>query len=608
VYATASPGKWGVLRGMGLDDEHIASSRDLGFADAFPAMDLVLDSLAGEFVDASLGLVRPGGRFLEMGKTDIRDPAAVAAAFPGVLYQAYDLLDPGPARIGEILAEVLSLLAAGVVSLLPVVAWDVRRAAEAFRFMSQARHTGKIVLTIPPGPVPDDAVLADRPELAAGTVLITGGTGTLGGILARHLVIARGVRRLVLAGRRGLAAPGAADLRDELAALGADVTVAACDAADRDALAALLRDFPGLTGVVHAAGVLDDATIDSLTAAQLDRVLRPKVDAAVHLDELTRDLDLSMFVLFSSVAGVLGTAGQGGYAAANTFLDGLAARRRAAGRPAVSLAWGHWAQASDMTRHLDTGDLARLNRHGLLPLSTEHGLALFDAALTADEPLLIPVRLDRAALRARAAAGSLPAIYRGLVRGSARRAAGSAARSGPALGRRLAALSPPEQRHLLLDLVRTNVATVLGHATPEAVDPDISFRELGFDSLTAVEMRNHLNVVTGLKMPATAFFDYPTPEALTGHLLTELAGDGAAPAARRAGVLPLLGQLDLLDAALAGLPAEADGELLTTRLEALMARWKERSHTAPARTAADRLEAATPDEVLEFINNELGIS
>ncbi len=370
----------------------------------------------------------------------------------------------------------------------------------------------------------------------AGTVLITGGTGALGGLLARHLVTEHGVRHLLLTSRRGRDAAGAAELQAELTALGAaDVTIAACDAADRDALAAVLAGIPAdrpLTGVVHAAGVLDDGLVASLTPQQTERVLRPKVDAAVNLHELTRDLDLSAFVLFSSVAGTFGNPGQGNYAAANAFLDALAQHRRARGLPAHSLAWGLWARSSDMLGHLGQHDLAWMERAGIQPLPSTLGLALLDAAVTLDDAHLVPVRLETATLRREAASGMLRPLFRGLVRTVARRTAATATASGgTALAQRLSGLGQDEQNRALLDLVRAQVATVLGHATPETIAAGRPFKELGFDSLTAVELRNRLNAATGQRLPATLVFDYPTPGLLTDYLRAEVLGAASAPAA-----------------------------------------------------------------------------
>jgi polyketide synthase 12 len=592
VYATASPAKWDTLRGMGLDDAHLASSRDLDFATKFPAMDVVLDALAGPFVDASLGLLAPGGRFVELGKTDIRDPDQVAAAHPGVSYRACDMTrEVPPERVGELLAEIVRLVQSGALAPLPVAEWDIRRAPEAFRHMSQAQHVGKIVLTLPRTLDPD------------GTVLITGGTGVLGGLLARHLVAAHGVRRLVLASRRGLDAPGAAELRDDLAAAGAEVTVAACDAADRAALAALLNGIPSLTGVVHAAGVLDDGMIASLTPDQLDRVLAPKVDAAVNVHELTRDRDLAMFVMYSSTSGVLGSVGQGNYAAANAFLDALAQRRHAEGLPAVSLAWGFWAPATGMTGHLDLDGRARIARTGLLPLSAPQGMALFDAAVTVDEPLLVPMRLDTATLRGLAAAGPLPALFRGLIRAtSARRTADAGNGAGPAaLARRLTRMSRSKQDQVLLDLVTSHTATVLGHAAADAIDPDRGFGELGFDSLTAVELRNRLQAATGLRLPSTLAFDHPTPVVLVQFLRIELRLDEADCTS------PVHEDLNRLEASLAAFRANSDADAraqVRRRLETL--RWKWTDHDA----APDEhdFSSVTNDEMFALIDKELGVS
>ncbi|MGC0421376.1 SDR family NAD(P)-dependent oxidoreductase [Embleya sp. AB8] len=523
IYGTASPTKWNTLRAQGLDDTHIANSRTLDFQHTFPhTIDIVLNSLAHEYVDATLRLQQPGGRFLEMGKTDIRDPHTIATNHPGITYQAFDLMEAGPERIREMLAALLALFESGVLRPLPVTTWDIRRAPEAFRHLGQARHTGKVVLTLP------------RPFDPNGTTLITGGTGALGRLLARHLVTEHGAKHLVLTSRRGPDAAGAAELSRELTALGADITITAADAADRSALAAVLAAIPAehpLTAVVHAAGTLHDATLGSLTDEHLDAVLRAKVDAAWNLHELTREHRLGHFVLFSSIAGTLGNPGQANYAAANTFLDALAQHRHADGRVATALAWGLWAEAGTMTDGLAATDRARVARGGLLPLDSGTGLALFDAAVSGGDALLYPAHLDQGALRDRAATGGLPPLLRSLVRSGTRRTVRTAGPgSGTSLARRLAGRSAAEQDELILDLIRTQVAAVLGHATPEAVDREHAFGDLGFDSLTAVELRNRLNTATGLRLPATLIFDYPTPLALTTFVRGEIVGELATPA------------------------------------------------------------------------------
>ncbi|NUS65684.1 MAG: SDR family NAD(P)-dependent oxidoreductase, partial [Saccharothrix sp.] len=361
------------------------------------------------------------------------------------------------------------------------------------------------------------------PRPLRGTALITGGFGVLGGLTARHLVTDHGVRHVVLAGRRGVTTPGAAELRTELTGLGATVTVAACDVADRDALAGLLATIDDLRVVVHTAGTVDDAVVGSLTPDRLDAVLRPKVDAAWHLHELTRDLDA--FVLFSSVAGVLGSPGQANYAAANAFLDALALHRHALGLPAVSLAWGYWAQESGITGHLTEADRLRLARAGLLALPTDRALALLDIGLTAGVPVLVAAHLDPATART--------TLLRGP--GRSRQANATAVTPSDLIGR-LAALAEPEQRALLLDVINAHSAAVLGHTTPLTADPQQAFRDHGVDSLTAIELRNRLNAATGLDLAATAVFDFPTPAQLANHLYGRLRGT----ANREAGPLETL--------------------------------------------------------------------
>nr|AFV71326.1 PyrA1 [Streptomyces rugosporus] len=344
-----------------------------------------------------------------------------------------------------------------------------------------------------------------------GTVLITGGTGTLGTILARHLLAEYEVEHLLLVSRR----PQPVDL-------GERVEVAACDVADADELAALLAAIPPerpLRAVVHAAGTLDDAPLEALTADRLDAVLRPKVDGAWNLHRLTEGLDA--FVLFSSVVGTIGNAGQSAYAAANSYLDELARHRRAAGLPATSLAWGLWADRSELTGAMTDADVARMARNGVEPLPTPDALALFDAALAAEEPVLVAARLNPAA------AEPVPAVLRGLVRRSVRRSGttpDAPASGGNGQADQVLSLAEGERADAALELVLTHTATVLGHANADREAADRPFKDLGFDSLTAVDLRNRLNAATGLRLPSALVFDHPTPRAVAAHLLAELTG------------------------------------------------------------------------------------
>jgi NADP-dependent 3-hydroxy acid dehydrogenase YdfG len=362
-----------------------------------------------------------------------------------------------------------------------------------------------------------------------GTVLITGSAAGLGGIVARHLAATHGVRHLVFASRSGAAAAGAEQLGTDLAALGTELTLAACDVADRDALDALLGAIPAghpLTAVVHTAAVLDDGVIESMRPEQLDRAARPKIDAVLALHEATRGLDLAAFVLFSSVAGVLGGAGQGSYTATNVFLDAFAQHRRAAGLPATSLAWGLWDAEGGMAGRAGEAGLHRASRTGVLAMSSDEACVLLDAVLPRDEAFLVPARLDLAALRAEAAPGPVPHLLRSLVRTPVRAVRAAAGSAGGTFADRLTGRPAAEQDRILLDLVRTHTATVLGHAGPESIESGRAFQELGFDSLTAVELRNRLNAATGLRLRSVLVFDYPTPAALAAHLRDELIGTG----------------------------------------------------------------------------------
>ncbi|KOV66179.1 type I polyketide synthase [Streptomyces sp. MMG1121] len=525
VYATASPAKWPALRALGVDDDHLASSREPGFGERFGAagrrMALVLNSLTGELVDESLRLLRPGGLLVELGRTDPRDPTAVAAAHPGARYQAFNLLQLPPEHLARLLNRAVELFAEGAFGWPAVTDMDVRRAPEAFGLLRQGSHVGKVVLTVPPVLDPD------------GTVLITGGSGAIGRAVARHLVTEHGARRLLLASRRGGDAPGAAELASDLNGLGAEVRFAAVDVADRDSVAAMIEAVPGrhpLTAVIHAAGVVDDAPITSLTPRQIDRVMRVKADGAWHLHELTAGHPLTAFVLVSSIMGTLGGAGQGGYTAANAFLDALARRRRAQGLPALALAWGLWDDPDGMIGALTAADRARFARAGLVEMAPEHGLALLEAALPSPHAVLVPARLDRETLRGLGA--DLPPVLREIVAaaGAGRPGSVPAHRRQRPLRDELAGLGTGERAGVLADLIRTHMAAVLG-SRPEAIPDDRPFGELGFDSLTSVEFRNRLGAATDLRLPLTLLFEAPTLPELVAVLDTELVPPEEAPAA-----------------------------------------------------------------------------
>ncbi|MBL1099326.1 SDR family NAD(P)-dependent oxidoreductase, partial [Streptomyces sp. 205] len=513
----------------------------IGAGETYPDLDALERALAE-------GATAPRAVLATVSATGEDTPDAARATVGGALLLAQRWL--ASEWLGEARLVVVTRHAVAVDGEAPDAAqaavWGLLRSA-------QSEHPGRFVLVDVDGAEPDwDALLStDEPQWAVrdgrllaprlarpdaavgqppaldpdGTVLVTGGTAGLGAVFARHLATTHGVRHLLLLSRRGLKADGAAELVTELEGLGCRVRVAACDVSDRDQLAAALGspERP-LTAVVHAAGVLDDGVIEALSPEHIERVMRPKVDAAWHLHELTAGTDLSAFVLFSSVSALIGSPGQGNYAAANAALDALAASRHASGLPATSLAWGLWGDAGGMSGELSEADLTRLERTGVGALALERGLELFDLALGTGVAILAPVQLDPAALRAQARAGLLPALLRGMAPVPARRA-----ESGGSLAQRLAGVAEADRERIVLDVVREQVAAVLGHASATAIDTDRAFKELGFDSLSAVELRNRLTQATGVRLPATLIFDHPTPTAVARLLLSEFGGVEAAP-------------------------------------------------------------------------------
>ncbi|MEU5647639.1 SDR family NAD(P)-dependent oxidoreductase, partial [Streptomyces milbemycinicus] len=600
IYATASPGKHPMLEAMGVDETHRASSRDLDFEHIFRAatgsegMDVVLDCLAGEFVDASLRLLGQGGRFIEMGKTDIRDPEQIADTHPGVHYRSYDLVsDAGLDRLSEMLGTLADLFAQGVLTPPPVQAWPLARARQALRHMSQAKHTGKLVLDIPPALDPD------------GTVLITGGTGTLGALIAEHLVTNHHITHLHLLSRRGPDAPGAAELTAHLTELGATVHITATDTTDPHALRQALDTVDPrhpLTAVIHTAGIVDDAVITAQTADSLHRVWAAKATSAANLHQATEHLPLAMFVIFSSAAGTFGSPGQANYAAANAYCDALATRRRHAGLPATSIAWGLWAATSGMTGGLTEIDHARMSRSGMAPLPSEHALALFDAAHGLGAARVLAARLDLARLSAQPTE-ALPPLVRSLTGTGPRTARRSAAAPVADLSGRLASMAPAGQLALLLDLVRTHAATVLGHMDSGTVSADTPFKDLGFDSLTAVELRNRLTTVTGLRLSAASVFRYPTATAMAEHLRGELCPTGDDTAQ------PVLRELARLEAAVGESKPEGETSAqLVKRLQTLLWRLGDEAAAVDHTVDGEELESASDDEMFALIDQQLGSS
>ncbi|HEV2636387.1 MAG TPA: SDR family NAD(P)-dependent oxidoreductase [Actinocrinis sp.] len=600
VFATASRAKWPVLRDAGLDDAHIADSRTTEFEESLrqatdgTGVDVVLDCLAGEFIDASLRLLVPGGRFVEMGKADIRDAAQVAADHQGVAYRAFDLMDAGPARIAAMYGELAPLFDDGALVPPHVTALPLSQAKEALRYLSQARTIGKLVLTVP------------APLDPAGTVLITGGAGALGLATAEHLARQYGATRFLLLSRSGPDSEPGRTAIAHLADLGAHADVLACDAADyaqvRAALAGIAPAHP-LTAVIHTAGVLDDAPIHALTPERLARVWAPKATGAANLQRACADLgaDPAWFVCYSSVSATLGAPGQGNYTAANGYLDGLIRARRAAGRSGISIAWGPWS--TGMVATLDPDAVERMNATAIPALTPAQALAHLDTALALDHPGPVPLALDLPKLRVQGPA--LP-ILRALLDGAgakARRTASAAAAQPAALTRQLAELTGPERRRVLLETACTAAALVLGHGSADEIEPDRAFKEMGFDSLTGVELRNRLAAATGLRLPATLVFDHPTPADLVAELDSRLGGQ--EPAAERS----LLSELDRLEAMLFGAaPDDPEAAGVGRRLQSLVSRWGERQAAAENSPAERDLDSATADDIFDLLDKEFGIS
>ncbi|MFB6878688.1 SDR family NAD(P)-dependent oxidoreductase, partial [Streptomyces sp. NPDC056323] len=457
--------------------------------------------------------------------------------------------------------------------------------------------------------LPAPATAAGRAWEPEGTVLLTGGTGAIGARVARRLG-GSGAEHVVLIGRSGLRAPGAERLRDELAGTGVRVTVAACDVADRDELAALvgklIADGERITAVLHAAGELDDGVVDALTPERLARALRAKVAGARNLHETTRELDLSAFVLFSGVAGTVGGAGQGAFAAAGAYLDAFAEHRRGLGLAATSIAWGPWAEGGPALD--DDTFLERTSRRGLAALPTEPALTALCRAVAQDGPaqLVADIAWGRfgpalTAARPSPLIADVPQM-REIAR-AAEQAGDTGADDTAEFRRAVAELSDVELGQMLLELVRTEAAGALGYTDIEAIGPKRPFRDLGFESLTAVELRNRLSTRTGLRLPVTLAFDHPTPVVLAAFLKGEVGRD-AEPQ-----TVPVLAELDRLEASLATLSADRTARhRITARLRDILAGWDEEPAGGDGAAVAEKLQSASADEVLAFIDNELGAS
>jgi NADPH:quinone reductase-like Zn-dependent oxidoreductase/acyl carrier protein len=536
VYGTAgSVEKREFVRTLGVS--RVFSSRTADFTEQLMSLtggegvDVVLNSLTGAFIPESFKVLKAGGHFLEIGKAEIWTPEAVAAVNPGAAYHPFDLgdvLQREPETIARMFADIVAGLADGTLRPLPIRIFDVRDAQSAFRFMAQAKHVGKLVLSQRDLIVEETGSGCD----AGGTYLVTGGAGGLGVKVAEWLV-ARNARHLVLTGRSAPSAEAARAI-ESMRANGATVTFAQADIAVEADVRRVLGDIAAtpypLRGIVHAAGVLDDGLLAQMNWARFRTVMAPKVRGGWLLHQLTQRDRLDFFVLFSSTSAVLGAPGQSNYAAANAFLDGLAQFRRAQGAPALSVNWGAWSDVG-MAARLQGRDQSRIADRGIGSITPEQGVRALGMLLNQPEAhvTVLPVRWQKFF---DGFPGAVPPMLRVVAKGAAQKkdAGQAAAAAGGGLKAQLATASAGDRREMLLAFVREQVAKVLGLDSGEAIDPQLPFTSLGLDSLMAVEMRNAIASAIDQTLPASLIFDHPTVEQLAEFIGESLAGSAAAPA------------------------------------------------------------------------------
>lgn len=540
VFGTASLRKWDVLRGFGI--KHIMNSRTLDFSAEILAatdgagVDLVLNSLNGDFIPKSLAAMTDNGRFLEIGKVGIWSADEVAAVKPDALY-AIIFLDEvrreEPALVREMLLEITAAMADGSLKPLRHHLFSIEKISDAFRFMAQAKHVGKIVITHPVDDGSDEESGLLQPNAS---YLVTGGLGGLGLTVARWMAD-QGARNLVLVGRSAPKEHALPTLQ-ALEEAGVNVHIARGDigqAADVERiLTEVNQTLPPLRGIIHAAGVLDDGVLSELNIDRFRRVMGPKVDGAWLLHSMTRNQPLDFFVLFSSVTSVLGAAGQGNYVAANAFLDTLAHQRRADGRPAISISWGPWGEVG-MAASIER---SRWKRQGMEPLPPEDGVEAMEQILQRDPAHVTVLDIEWPAFMRTLAHIERPAYLSELVQDAATET--QAETAGPAAATLLSLLEEvpaDEARNIVIDFIRDQARMVFGLSPDFPIDPRQSFNELGLDSLMAVELRNALGSSVQQVLPATLLYDYPTIATLANYLLTDLLGyggtNGAATTAER---------------------------------------------------------------------------
>ena len=539
IFATAgSPKKREYLKSLGI--EHVLDSRSTEFARQIQevtggeGVDLVVNSLTGESIAASLSILRSGGRFLELGKTDLWDQRRVDAFRPGVTFHAIALdrmMAEEPATVDQLMREVMAEFAEGTLEPLPLRSYPIPRVVEALRLMARAEHIGKVVIQAVETADAGDRGLTLREDAS---YLVTGGLGGLGLKLARWLVD-RGGKHLVLTGR---SAPSddARRIVEELEKSGAKIAIRSCDVGNRAEVANLLaglRDgFPPLRGIFHLAGVLDDGVLREQNRERFDRVMAAKVLGAWNLHVLTQDQPLDLFVLFSSAAALLGSPGQGNYAAANAFLDALAAWRRWHGQPGLSINWGSWSEVG-MAARLKDAEGRRWSASGFGWIDPPQGLRTMEQLLLEGRVQVGVLPVDWAKFFERIPPGSEPPWLSEMAKEVR---VGAATSGPPALLQTLKNATAAERINLALAHVRQAAAEVLAMRDGELPDPRRPLNELGFDSLTGVEFCNRVGRSIGEHLNPTVLFDHPTLEGLAAHVVRDilrLETDGPASAASR---------------------------------------------------------------------------
>ena len=534
VFATAgSAEKRAYLASIGVS--HVMDSRSLEFVREIPeitdgqGVDVVLNSLVGQFIDAGIETLADGGRFVELGVADLRSTESVASLRPDVAYLPFNLaqaLEPGEGFVREILTAIFDEFESGALQPLPREIFSMEKARDAFRYMAQARHIGRVVLC-PAQETERDSIRKD------GAYLVTGGLSGIGLAVAEWLG-QRGAGQVIVMGR-SLPTTDAANVFDRMRNAGTVVSVWQGDVSkEADVIAALVcaDGFP-LRGVFHCAGVLDDGALLLQDWQRFQRVLSPKLEGTCNLHRLTANSPLDHFVLFSSVASVLGSPGQTNYAAANSFLDAMAQYRRSRGLPALSIDWGAWSETGAAVRH-HVGQ--RGSKIGLGGISTHDGLQALEMSMADTRAQVMVASVDWKTYFANEGAPSNPHIAnqqllselrtaRQQVRTTAavsQKKDPSSKQSGPSWLPQLEQAVPVQRQHLLMHLVEERIQTTLGLSVAQQIDPNQPLQELGLDSLLSIELRNSLSACLGRSLPATLSFNYPTLNTLTGFILRDV--------------------------------------------------------------------------------------